>query len=122
MRTRPGAMSLLVALLPACENVSLDPAGPSIPDSCIVKADNPHQSEPSRRVGRRTIIGKGWFRCSTALQDAEIRVEVQVARADGAWRHRVGPGDGHRPVRAKKKYMTPVEIPAPKIDSGRGCS
>lgn len=111
MRPRAVAVFFVVLTITACDSIPLNGAAPSIPNTCVVRADRPHLSSTALRKGQRTIIGKGWFQCTTPLQDASIRVEIQTRGTDGGWRFRAGDGDDHEPVKPRKKYLLPVEIP-----------
>ena len=74
---RPVALLLLVLLLSACDGLSVDEGGPQTPNTCVIKADEPHLSSTARRRGYDSMIVKDWFICSTALQDGTLELEVQ---------------------------------------------
>lgn len=53
-----------------------------IPNTCLVKADEPHLSTTARRNGYRSMVAKGWFICSVPLKDATIEFEMQRRSGD----------------------------------------
>lgn len=110
MRTRSVALLLLVAFLPACDGFDVESGGPRIPNTCVVKADEPHLSSTARRKGYRSMVAKAWFSCSTPLRDATLNLEIQE-RQGGGWIDvdRARPLDV-RSVKLKKKYESALEI------------
>ena len=110
MRGRSVALLLLVALLAACEGFDVESNGPELPNTCVVKADEPHLSSTARRKGYRSMVAKAWFSCSTPLHDATLELEIQEREGRG-WVH----VDSARPsnitsVKLKKKYESVLEI------------
>ena len=104
---RPVALLLLVLLPTACDGLSAENSGPRIPDTCVVKADEPHKSTTSRF---EEIVGKGWFNCSMALQDAELEVEVH-RRSGGDWQVYARTDRDWQSPTVRKKYL--LSAPGP---------
>ena len=84
-------------------------SGPKIANACVIKADNPHLSKTAERQSRRDIVSKGWFNCSTGLQDATLRVEIQQQK-NGSWDYESGDQEDWGPVRPRTKYQLAVEL------------
>ena len=106
------AVTVLLVVLPVlagCEADLGDGSGPRIPNTCVVKADNPHFSTTGGHQGLRQIVGKGWFICSTSLEDAVLTVDLQRL-VSGDWEHEAGATLTKQPVAAKRKYVQPVII------------
>jgi hypothetical protein len=80
MHRHPVALLLLMLVLTACDGLSVESGGPQLPNTCLVTPDEPHKSVTSRE---NEIVGKGWFICSVALQDATLDVQLERRSGDG---------------------------------------